>query len=361
MLDGIGRWLSKFQDVTLAFVFFAASFGVGFVAVLTHHRGATAVLLALASAIVGSVIGFLFGIPRVLQGGSGVEAGTAKNSAEAGGSTSAGLPYRLQVNTNLEQISDWLTKIIVGIGLVELKQIPSVLERASTFMARGLGGVADREAVFASVVIVYFSVVSFLGGYVLTRIYLTGAFKRADESTVMNVGGTDLTNEEVSVQMRAAVSDLRTQILQRQARQPIQGAPDREAVTVSEAVTTHSVLWVDDHPKSNGLIIEYLKSLGIDVVTVESTKQAFALLGRRKFDRLISDMGRAGDEGGARAGVELIKKIRAGGAPAYRDIPIVVYCSAAAAQQYGQEAVTAGAERVTPSQSELLEALHLYG
>src|SRR5215207_3296326 len=52
---------------------------------------------------VGALVGFLFGIPRRFQ---------REGSDPALGG--------LVVNTNLEQISDWLTKIIVGVGLVEI-------------------------------------------------------------------------------------------------------------------------------------------------------------------------------------------------------------------------------------------------
>lgn len=39
---------------------------------------------------------------------------------------------RLLINTSVEQISDWLTKAIVGIGLFQLKSVPSNLERLTT-------------------------------------------------------------------------------------------------------------------------------------------------------------------------------------------------------------------------------------
>lgn len=56
-----------------------------------------------ASTLVGGMIGFLFGVPR-------------KNlAAEANNNRLAGRSYT--PNTNLEHISDWLTKIIVGVGL----------------------------------------------------------------------------------------------------------------------------------------------------------------------------------------------------------------------------------------------------
>jgi CheY-like chemotaxis protein len=352
----LGRWLGKFQDVTLAFAFFVGAFGVGFVAVLSHQRGAAAVLWALACVVAGAVIGFLFGIPRVLQRDVAADTGTAASPAGRAARAASAVPYRMQVNTNLEQISDWLTKIIVGIGLVEFKQIPGLLDRAATFVARGLG--AETQTGFAAAVIVYFAVVGFLGGYVLTRIYLTGAFRRADEGAVTDVAGTELTIEEVNLQIRTAVSDLRTQILQLQSERTAPAAGASERLSVTRPIVK-SILWVDDYPKNNSLIIEYLKGMDIDVVTVQTTSEALAALDRRVFDRVITDMGRHADEGGPRAGIELIRRIRGGDRP-YSRVPIVVYCSAPAAQNLGPEAVAAGAALATPSQSELIEALHLF-
>ena len=74
--------------------------------------GSSAVLSALgvglgvaaAATAVGAFLGFLFGIPRTLQGN------TTPGPDEIA-------DYR--PNTNLEQISDWLTKILVGVGLVK--------------------------------------------------------------------------------------------------------------------------------------------------------------------------------------------------------------------------------------------------
>ena len=79
---------------------------------------ATGVAAAGASAFVGGLLGFLFGIPRALQGDH------PDGPRAADGSGRDGLPaasYR--ANTNLEQISDWLTKILVGVGLVQIGEI----------------------------------------------------------------------------------------------------------------------------------------------------------------------------------------------------------------------------------------------
>lgn len=84
------------------------------------------------------------------------------------------------VNTNLEQISDWLTKIIVGVTLVELKTVVQQLEETAKLIAASLGGPVRLS--FAYSLMVYFFVAGFLGSYLLTRLYLQGALERADDS-----------------------------------------------------------------------------------------------------------------------------------------------------------------------------------
>jgi hypothetical protein len=53
-----------------------------------------------------------------------------------------------RVNTNLEQISDWLTKIIVGLGLVQLRSVPDYLYKASVWMAQSFS--VDQSKIPAS-------------------------------------------------------------------------------------------------------------------------------------------------------------------------------------------------------------------
>ena len=117
-------------------------------------------LLAGASTVVGGLFGFLFGIPR-----------SGATVREGGGA------YR--PNTNLEQLSDWLTKILVGVGLTQIQDLSEsfvwLVERAGPAVADGdLGNVA------AGAVMVLYTVCGFVAGYLLTRLYLTGAFQRAD-------------------------------------------------------------------------------------------------------------------------------------------------------------------------------------
>ena len=80
----------------------------------------------------GILVGFLFGIPRIVQRDAS-QSGVSRPIAQIQ-STSLG------INTNLTEISDWLTKIIVGVGLVQLNSIPNgAAERAIRPLAIGRG------------------------------------------------------------------------------------------------------------------------------------------------------------------------------------------------------------------------------
>jgi hypothetical protein len=127
---------------------------------------------------VGITIGFLFGIPRTLQS----DHDQSTQPPTTGTAPESRANYSQRVNTNLEQISDWLTKILVGLTLTQLGNIGTKLGQAASYIAPGLGSAAHSE-VFASALIVYFSVVGFMSGYLLTRLVLAQAFWRADTAT----------------------------------------------------------------------------------------------------------------------------------------------------------------------------------
>lgn len=95
----------------------------------------TGVVVAAASVLVGGLFGFLFGIPRTSEQPPRPvlpPASADSNNAEDPGSAQDTIRQRdYQPNTNLEQISDWLTKILVGVGLIQIKQIGDKLYNLS--------------------------------------------------------------------------------------------------------------------------------------------------------------------------------------------------------------------------------------
>ncbi len=124
---------------------------------------ADAVLWAFTGIVVGAFFGVLFGLPRIQQGAGG-------------GSTQ----YRQVVNGALEQISEWLTKIIVGVGLVELKGLPAWLRGVAAPLRRALASTGDGAEPLALGTVVYFPIVGFLTFYLLTRLFLARALADAE-------------------------------------------------------------------------------------------------------------------------------------------------------------------------------------
>ncbi len=153
---------------------------------LTTEEGAlavagVAVLLAGASALAGGMLGFLFGVPRTLQQEGPNPATQAGVTATGAGSAEHRIDYR--VNTNLEQISDWLTKILVGVSLTQIPAIRDGVRSLTAFAAQGLGPQGQSE-VFAFALLSYFTVLGFLFGYLWTRLFFTRALRASDQATI---------------------------------------------------------------------------------------------------------------------------------------------------------------------------------
>jgi len=89
----------------------------------------TALAIGSSAYFTGGLVGFLFGVPRTVQGSA-----LSKRFTQ------------YQGNTNLDQISDWLTKIIVGIGLVQIGHIVPALSKFAESMKAPLGGLPSSGA-----------------------------------------------------------------------------------------------------------------------------------------------------------------------------------------------------------------------
>jgi hypothetical protein len=152
----------------------------------------SALLWALACSIFGGTLGFLFGIPRVVQTGEQDAAGTSGLSQ-----TAAQTPaYQQQVNTGLERVSEWLTTMLVGVGLTQLGSLADHLKQAAEAIAPAFGGAANGRT-FAGALIVFFSASGFLGSYMMTRLFIASAFGRADTRPIGSVSErANLTMEE---------------------------------------------------------------------------------------------------------------------------------------------------------------------
>ncbi|WP_245206253.1 hypothetical protein [Kitasatospora sp. RG8] len=139
----------------------------------------TGVLVAIASGLTGALLGFLFGIPRSTRAGPHENGGDAEADGDRG--------YR--PNTNLEDVSDWLTKIIIGVGLVQLGNSTGALGRLIRTVSEGLGSGAAARVVGGSLMII-FVVFGFLKSYLWTYTAVTDYFRGSYRKIVSDVADT---------------------------------------------------------------------------------------------------------------------------------------------------------------------------
>jgi tetratricopeptide (TPR) repeat protein len=147
------------------------------------------ILIAAAAFAVGAFAGFLFGIPKSRdrdgQGGKATVQSDEKTTEDARSSVSdesaGGISYL--PNSNLTEISDWLTKILVGVGLIELKEIGPRLQDVADHAAKAFAiGAGDTGEPIALAIILLFLASGFFTGYLWTRLFLSRLFGRADRA-----------------------------------------------------------------------------------------------------------------------------------------------------------------------------------
>lgn len=171
----------------------------------------------------------------------------------------------------------------------------------------------------------------------------------------LKVGGQELGMEELSNQQNAMIADLQKQVgvLNKIIGDLAPSAQESESLA-EEPSPAHAVLWVDDYPENNALVIDQLQRNAVRVDLAKSTNEALAYLGQRRYGAVLSDMGRT--EKGVDvpdAGLRLLRAVRNSG----RNIPVLFYTSPFAARTYGQEATDEGAVVITSSATVLFEGL----
>jgi hypothetical protein len=98
---------------------------------------------------VGMISGFLFGFPKSNLGKASASQLSADSTNIAQGANPSDAPRiaeKTRDNTNLEEISDWLTKIIVGLGLVNAQTILAHIWRFGRYISAAVSGTPIAEA-----------------------------------------------------------------------------------------------------------------------------------------------------------------------------------------------------------------------
>jgi hypothetical protein len=140
--------------VALAIFAFAPGKGAALAAALA--------LQAFAAGTSGALVGFLFGVPRPRSDDNGTQ--RARRNY---------LP-----STNLAQVSEWLTKLVLGATLVELKPLVAGFGELTKSTATYLGNVDIAPIVGA--IYLGFGFVGFLWGYLWVSLRIRDVLERAD-------------------------------------------------------------------------------------------------------------------------------------------------------------------------------------
>ncbi len=166
----------------------------------------------------------------------------------------------------------------------------------------------------------------------------------------IKVAGNELTMEEASEQQRVIIADLQTRLVTLENQFPPDPVEEVAGSHDDEPTLETRILWVDDNPKNNSYLIATLEGQGASVDIAVSTQDGLSKFKRRKYDVVISDMGRPEGE---RAGLDLTKKIKELKSAA----PVYIFCSGWAAKNLRQEALGAGVTDITSSGTALIAAV----
>lgn len=146
---------------------------------------AIGMVVAGACAMVAWLLGLLFGIPKSIAT-LGVPT-QAPNSAPANSTQSDSRQPTSRVNTNLEDVSDWLTKTLIGVGLTQLTSLPHTLWHYATILDQASLKSEGGGAVFILSVAAAGGAGGFWVGYVTTRTFLTLLFDLFDKPQIGDV------------------------------------------------------------------------------------------------------------------------------------------------------------------------------
>jgi hypothetical protein len=159
-------------------------------------------LIAGAFFSAGGFIGFLFGIPRILQNAA-LNEQTAKNR-----------PLLVQ-NDNLVEVSDWLTKIIVGVGLTQISKIPGKIYDlggilGTSFSGNGLSNLDENGRNSAIAIILYFTIVGFFTAYLWTRLFFSRRLLQTEEELRGKLEETEQKLESTQIEKQETEKQLKT-------------------------------------------------------------------------------------------------------------------------------------------------------
>jgi hypothetical protein len=166
----------------------------------THDSGAgvTSFALFAAASSVGAGLGFLFGLPR---------ARVAGDDSDPAQTATASTFYL--TNSNLIKVSDWLTTIVIGLGLVNLGKLVPAIRQLGHALQQPLGDAPYSGAIGISVLLV-----GLLAGFILDYLWTSIRVRELLEESEQQVEHVpDLTHGTIAdAQVEMARSGLKLSV-----------------------------------------------------------------------------------------------------------------------------------------------------
>ena len=169
-----------------------AGCGLTWLVILTQLVRAIGGVLAIAAAagMAGALLGFIFGIPRPVSASETPPAAAGGIVPAAGASTGAA-KRAWALSTNLTQVSDWLTKIIVGVGLVEAHKVFGAFTAISNTAALWLFGMRHGSPTLIGACILGSTVFGFLFAYLYTQLIIARLIAATDSDLDPRTGAAE--------------------------------------------------------------------------------------------------------------------------------------------------------------------------
>jgi hypothetical protein len=189
-------------------------------------------------------VGFLFGIPHTVQGTAAPTDGT-----------------QYQGNTNLEQVSDWLTKIIVGVGLVQIGRALPALAKLGTNLKAPLGGLASSPAFGLGLTLSYVAL-----GFLFLYLWARERFPRELQMAAtiqVQLARTESARSDALIVVNHQLSSLKGGTLpaQDELNQAIAKAPDSTRIQIFNQAELTRRMNREENPALMALTIPVFRAL----------------------------------------------------------------------------------------------------
>lgn len=139
---------------------------------------ASGLIISISALLVGGLAGLLFGIPKTVQSKySDIHKLDPQTDTQRADQSQT--DRKFTDNTNLEEISDWLTKALVGIGLSQISKLFGKLQELSNFLKPALGN-ENSSSIIAISLVILFTINGFIYSYLQARVILSKLLESAE-------------------------------------------------------------------------------------------------------------------------------------------------------------------------------------